>query len=148
MAPLIELAEALAELVEAFSYVRFSSAGQALGDSLRRQTEKATAYCGKRGWRLNAATYRDLGVSARRGKNALVGNLGEFLKAVRSGAVRPGSVLIVESFDRITRQGIDEGYDLVKSTLKAGVRIVTLSPEREFGVEATRSLTRGALEIQ
>jgi DNA invertase Pin-like site-specific DNA recombinase len=133
---------------EAYSYVRFSSAGQALGDSLRRQTEKATAYCERRGWKLNAATYRDLGVSARRGKNALVGNLGEFLKAVRSGAVRPGAALVVESFDRITRQGIDEGYDLVKSILKAGVRIVTLSPEREFGVEATRSLTRGALEIQ
>jgi DNA invertase Pin-like site-specific DNA recombinase len=134
--------------VEAYSYVRFSSPGQALGDSLRRQTEKAIAYCEKRGWRLNAATYRDLGVSARRGKNALVGNLGEFLKAVQSGAVRPDSVLIVESFDRITRQGIDEGYDLVKSILKAGVRIVTLCPEREFGVEATKSLTRGALEIQ
>jgi DNA invertase Pin-like site-specific DNA recombinase len=133
---------------QAYSYVRFSSAGQALGDSLRRQTERAVAYCERRGWNLNAATYRDLGVSARRGKNALVGNLGEFLKAVRSGAVRTGSVLIVESFDRITRQGIDEGYDLVKSILKAGVRIVTLSPEREFGVEATKSLTRGALEIQ
>jgi hypothetical protein len=32
--------------------------------------------------------------------------------------------------------------------LKAGVRIVTLSPEREFDTEATRGLTKGALEIQ
>src|SRR5262249_61557761 len=73
---------------------------------------------------------------------------GVFLAAVRRGTVLPGSVLLVESFDRISRQGIDEGYDIIKQILKAGVRIVTLSPEREFDVSATKSLSRGALEIQ
>jgi DNA invertase Pin-like site-specific DNA recombinase len=91
---------------------------------------------------------RDLGVSAFRGSNAAVGNFRTFLDAVKSGRVREGSVLVVESFDRISRQGIDEGYDLIKGILKAGVRIVTLSPEREFDRDATKSLSRGALEIQ
>jgi hypothetical protein len=36
----------------------------------------------------------------------------------------------------------------VKRILKAGITIVTLSPEREFDVSATKSLTKGALEIQ
>jgi DNA invertase Pin-like site-specific DNA recombinase len=132
----------------AYSYVRFSTPAQAEGDSLNRQTALAEAYCRRRGWTLSRDSYKDLGVSARKGKNALVGNLGEFLKAVRSGAVRPGSVLIVESIDRISRQGIDEGYDLIKSILKAGILLVTLSPEREFDVSATKSLSKGALEIQ
>jgi DNA invertase Pin-like site-specific DNA recombinase len=132
-----------------YSYVRFSSKKQEQGDSRRRQTDgRAEAYCKKRGWRLSGQTYEDLGVSAFRGKNALVGNLGEFLRAIREGSVRPGSALIVESLDRITRQGIDEGYDLIKQILKADVRIVTLSPEREFDRDATRSLSKGALEIQ
>jgi DNA invertase Pin-like site-specific DNA recombinase len=60
---------------------------------------------------------------------------------VKNGTVPAGSVLVVESFDRISRQGIDEGYDLIKSILKAGVRIVTLAPEREFDRDATKSLS-------
>src|SRR5262249_9722328 len=40
---------------------------------------------------------------------------------------------IVESVDRISRQGIDLGYDLLKQILRAGVRIVTLVPLREYG---------------
>lgn len=133
----------------AYSYIRFSTPEQAKGDSLRRQTELAENYCKRKGWKLDTTlTLRDLGVSAFRGDNALVGNLGEFLKAVKRGTVLPGSVLIVESIDRISRQGIDEGYDLIKGILKAGIHLVTLSPEREFDVEATKSLSKGALEIQ
>jgi DNA invertase Pin-like site-specific DNA recombinase len=135
-------------IVLAYSYIRFSNLAQADGDSLRRQIELAEAYCRRRGWALSEATYRDLGVSAFKGKNALVGNLGEFLKAVESGAVKPGSALIVESLDRISRQGIDEGYDLIKRILKAGIILVTLLPERAFDVSATKSLSKGALEIQ
>lgn len=136
----------------AFSYLRFSSKKQEKGDSLRRQTklfeEKGTEFCKRRGWTLSQKNYKDLGVSAFRGKNALIGNLGEFLKVVEAGTVPQGSALIVESIDRISRQGIDEGYDLVKKILKAGIILVTLSPEREFDVSATKSLSKGALEIQ
>jgi DNA invertase Pin-like site-specific DNA recombinase len=133
----------------AYSYIRFSTPAQAEGDSLRRQTQLAEDYCRRRGWKLDAAlTLRDLGVSAFRGDNALVGNLGVFLDAVKRGTVLAGSALIVESVDRISRQGIDEGYDLCKRILKAGVHIVTLCPERDFGPEAVKSLSKGALELQ
>jgi DNA invertase Pin-like site-specific DNA recombinase len=136
-------------MVEAFSYVRFSHPSQSQGNSLERQIEKAAEYSRRRGFTLDTSlTLHDLGVSAFRGKNAAVGNFRTFLDAVTTGKVSPGSVLIVESFDRISRQGIDEGYDLIKSILKAGIRIVTLSPEREFDRDATKSLSKGALEIQ
>jgi hypothetical protein len=87
-------------------------------------------------------------VSAFHGDNALVGNLGVFLQAIRDNKVLSGSALIVESVDRISRQGIDVGYDLCKSILKAGIHIITLSPERDFGPEAVKGLTKGALELQ
>src|SRR5215813_5101953 len=129
--------------VIAYSYVRFSHPDQAAGDSERRQDERALDICKRRGWTLDTSlSLRDQGVSAFRGKNALTGNLGVFLQAVKRGTVKPGSVLIVESFDRLSRQGIDEGYEVVKRILKAGVIIMTLSPEREFDVSATKSLTK------
>jgi DNA invertase Pin-like site-specific DNA recombinase len=135
--------------VTAFSYVRFSTPAQAEGDSLRRQTEQARAYCERMGWTLDTTlTLRDLGVSAFRGRNAAVGAFRVFLDAVKSGRVAPGSALIVESIDRISREGIDQGYDTVKGILKSGVLLVTLCPERLFDVSATKSLSKGALEIQ
>jgi DNA invertase Pin-like site-specific DNA recombinase len=76
-----------------------------------------------------------------------VGNLSAFLDAMKAGKVEPGSALIVESVDRISRQGIDEGYDLCKRILKAGVRLVTLSPEREYDAGAVKKLSAGALEL-
>jgi DNA invertase Pin-like site-specific DNA recombinase len=129
--------------------VRFSSSKQENGDSVRRQDDLATRYCERHGLILDTRlNLRDLGVSAFKGRNALVGNFKGFLDAIKADKVGKGSVLLVESFDRISRQGIDEGYDIVKRILRAGVRIVTLSPEREYGIDATKGLSRGALEIQ
>src|SRR5262245_33949436 len=133
----------------AYSYIRWSHPDQAQGHTLQRQTDLAVAYCKRKGWTLDEnLSLRDLGVSAFRGNNALIGNLGVFLDAIKRGTVKPGSALICESIDRISRQGIDEGYDIIKRILKAGVLLVTLSPEREFDVSATKSLTKGSLEIQ
>jgi DNA invertase Pin-like site-specific DNA recombinase len=90
----------------AFSDVRFSHPSQLEGDSPRRQTERTADYCSRNGLTLDTSlTLRDLGVSAFRGKNAAVGNFRTFLDAIKTGKVAPGSVLIVESFDRISRQG-------------------------------------------
>src|SRR5262245_49706207 len=121
----------------AYSYVRFSTPEQSKGGSLKRQMALSLAYCKRKGLALDdSLTLHDLGVSAFRGDNATQGHLAAFLEAVRIGRVPAGSVLIVESVDRISRQGIDEGYDLCKKILKSGVYIVTLEPEREYGPDA------------
>src|SRR4051794_2488645 len=97
----------------AFSYVRFSTPEQSKGGSLKRQMGLSLAYCKRKGLTLDESfTLHDLGVSAFRGTNAEQGHLAAFLEAVRIGRVPAGSFLIVESVDRISRQGIDEGYDL------------------------------------
>lgn len=138
----------MASPVTAYSYIRFSTPEQHKGDSLRRQSDLAAAYCERKGWTLDASlNLQDFGVSAWKGQNAQQGELAGFLKAIDQGKVLPGSALIVESVDRISRQGIDEGYDLCKRILKAGVHIITLSPERDFGPETVKGLTKGALEL-
>src|SRR5919202_870899 len=90
---------------KAFSYLRFSTPEQMKGDSFRRQAVLAQEYASRHGLDLDTdLTFRDLGVSAFRGKNAETGRLGDFLQAVADGLVPPGSFLLVESLDRISRQ--------------------------------------------
>ncbi|MCE9560760.1 MAG: recombinase family protein [Planctomycetes bacterium] len=53
----------------AFSYVRFSTPSQTQGDSLRRQTEQAAAYCARNNLTLDTSlTLKDLGVCIPRGQ--------------------------------------------------------------------------------
>lgn len=135
------------EKVVAYSYVRYSFKRQEEGDSVRRQTDRAAAVARREGWHLDDSLRADRGVSAFRGKNALVGHLASFLADIEAGKVRPGSVLIVESVDRLSRQGAKEGWDLCRKILDAGVRIMTLSPERLYDKDATKYLMRGMLEL-
>jgi len=125
----------------AISYLRFSSLKQSAGRSENRQTETAEAYCTRKGWTLDATVYADRGVSGLRGLNASTGRLGAFLTAITEGKVKPGDVLIVESLDRLSRQEIDEAFDLFRGILKTGVEIVTLDPERHYDKSALKSIT-------
>jgi DNA invertase Pin-like site-specific DNA recombinase len=131
----------------AYSYLRFSSKKQAKGESRRRQLEFAEAVCERRGWCLDdSLQFEDLGMSAYRGKNADVGALSGFLAATQTPRVSRGSVLIVESLDRLSREEVDEAYDLFRRIIKAGVTIVTREPEREYSQENMRGNMLSLLE--
>jgi len=117
----------------AYSYVRFSRKEQGQGDSLRRQLACTKAYCERRGLALDETLQlHDLGVSAFNGKNAAVGALAAFREAVQLARVPKGSVLIIESLDRLSRAAIDDAYELFRELLRAGIDITTLQPEREY----------------
>src|SRR3954463_6438548 len=91
----------------AYSYVRFSTPDQAKGDSLRRQTEAAAAWCERNGVRLDTSlTLPDLGTSAFRGRHHRDDRhaLGAFIRLAESGRVPEGSYLIIERLDRLTRE--------------------------------------------
>ncbi|GHE69011.1 hypothetical protein GCM10019059_30840 [Camelimonas fluminis] len=92
------------ERPKAYSYLRFSTPEQAKGDSFRRQTALAQEYAVRHGLELADLTFHDLGVSAFRGANAETGRLGDFKRAVEDELVQPGSYLLVESLDRVSRQ--------------------------------------------
>lgn len=120
---------------KAYSYVRFSTGDQIKGDSQRRQTEAAEAWCRKNGVTL-VTQYSDLGVSAFRGKNAETGSLGRFLAMVRSGRIEAGSYLVVESLDRVSRNSIMEAFDVFRDIIKAGIKLVTLSDNQIYDKES------------
>src|SRR5262245_53950873 len=115
-----------------YSYCRFSTPEQARGDSLRRQSEKAAAWCERHNVRLDTATtLRDLGRSAFTGKhrqNPDRNALAAFLKLVEDKRVAAGSYLIVESLDRLTREHIRPALTLLLNLIEAGVRVVQLIP--------------------
>lgn len=119
--------------VKAYSYLRCSTPEQMQGDSFRRQIALAEAYALKRGWELDRTlTLQDVGVSAFRGRNAVEGNLGRFLEHVRTGEVARGSVLLVESLDRLSRQEVARAQLAFLNLLDSGVTVVTLLDDQEY----------------
>ena len=116
-----------------YSYTRFSSGKQRHGDSIRRQVEAVEKWAKNAPGGLSLDTsLRDEGVPGYMGRNAKVGALARFLKAIEEGLVAPGSVLVVENLDRLSRNEPLEGLDLLKTIIKAGVEIVTLHDNRRY----------------
>src|SRR5262245_14751203 len=112
----------------AYSYIRFSSKKQEEGDSIRRQTELTADWARRNRMHLDTSLAPDRGLSAFRGKNRDLGALGEFLRLVERGTVLPGSHLVVESLDRLTREEIQPALLLILSLLQKGIRVVQLKP--------------------
>lgn len=129
----------MTETEKVYSYLRFSTPEQAKGDSLRRQTELAEKWAAENGMVLDTElTMRDLGVSAFRGDNAKRGALGLFRRAVEDGLVPPGSVLLVENLDRLSRQTAWDAMLIFQSIINEGVDIVTLSNGKRWSKEDMR----------
>ena len=128
----------------AISYIRWSSPEQAKGDSLRRQLSATKAYCTKHGLILDEE-FRDEGISGFSGRNAETGALSRFLASVKSGQVPNGSVLIVESLDRLSRDEILPAFNIFLSLLMAGIKLVTLGDGREYTYE---SVNKNPMELQ
>lgn len=112
---------------KAYSYVRMSTETQLQGDSLRRQNEASKRYAEAHDLQLVADTdLQDIGVSAYSGDNVIHGKFGRFLEAVRAGQIEKGSYLLVESFDRISRQTPLTALESFKAIVEAGLVLVTL----------------------
>jgi len=119
----------------AYSYVRFSTVKQELGDSLRRQVEMADEYCAKHGLVLHPVSYRDLGVSAFKRKNLEKGALAAFIEAVHAGKIAKGSFLVIEQFDRLSRADTNKALRLLLDLVDAGIKVVTLVDEKVWDSE-------------
>ncbi|WP_312911250.1 recombinase family protein [Stutzerimonas nitrititolerans] len=115
---------------KAYSYVRFSSPEQARGDSRRRQSKAAMEYAAKHGLELIKDadySFSDFGVSAYRGDNVnrVTSSLGRFYEYVKTGKIEPGSYLLVESLDRLSREQVTEALRRFLDLLDAGIIVVT-----------------------
>ena len=141
--------------MKAFSYSRFSTAEQSTGDSERRQSEDAKAYAEEHGYALESIGV-DRGISAFRGKNIEEGVIGDFIKRVESRKIPAGSVLLLESPDRFSRQLFSTCWPHFQRILSGGVEIHflfirrVLKPNHSFvdllqiGVEIDRGNSESA----
>ena len=124
---------------KAYSYLRFSTPEQMRGDSFRRQTQLAKQYAASHKLQLDdKLTFDDLGVSAFRGANVEVGQLGAFLEAVNTGVVESNSFLLVESLDRVSRDTAYDAQLTLQNIINTGVTVVTLLDGKEYSRESVR----------
>ncbi|MCX7206537.1 MAG: recombinase family protein [Proteobacteria bacterium] len=125
--------------VKVYSYLRFSSPKQAAGTSAARQKAYAAAWAAERGLALDESlSLRDEGLSAFHGAHVKTGALGAFLRAIEAGLIAPGSVLIVEQLDRLSREQAIQAQAQFASIISAGVRVVTVADGREYSQETLR----------
>jgi hypothetical protein len=116
-----------------YSYVRMSTNIQLKGDSLRRQLDQSRDFAERNGIEfVEGFTLHDIGVSAFKGANITGGALGTFLEAVNVGKIEPGSYLLVESLDRISRQDIMPSLTIFMDLVKAGINLVTLADNHVY----------------
>lgn len=142
------MADTTISSVKVYSYRRFSSGRQASGHSLERQTESARRWCKERGYQLDEGlALADLGVSAYSGDNVARGALSGFLAAAESGRIPKGSILLVESLDRLSRAAIPEAVGLLTSIVRAGVRVVSLIDGHEWNERTIEDSTSFLLSV-
>ncbi|MHA7114882.1 recombinase family protein [Pseudomonas promysalinigenes] len=120
----------------AYSYIRFSTPEQAKGDSYRRQRAAAESYCLKNDLELvknEDYLFFDRGRSAFKGKHlGDSGQLARFLKYVEDGTVEPGSILIIESLDRLSREHIRDALPRFLDILKLDIQIYSASEDKLY----------------
>ncbi|MEN4945011.1 recombinase family protein [Pseudomonas proteolytica] len=121
---------------KAYSYIRFSTPEQANGDSYRRQRAAAETYCMQNGLELVRSEdyfFFDSGRSAFKGKHLDdTGQLARFLSFVKDGTIEPGSLLIVESLDRLSREHVREALPRFLDILNNDIQIYTAADNKLY----------------
>jgi DNA invertase Pin-like site-specific DNA recombinase len=117
----------------AYSYIRLSTEPQTRGHGRQRQLEQSAAYAEKHGLRLadDGEPFEDV-MSAFRGAHLRQGKFGRFVERAKSGHIRAGSYLLVESLDRISREELRKSLRVFLDILDAGINLVTLQDEQVY----------------
>ena len=131
---------------QAYISVRFSTPQQEKGDSKDRQLRDCRAFCERNGWEVEEVI-EDLGRSAWTGANLSVGNLGKFAERVRAGEVPPGSILVVEKLDRLSRQAPRITQRWMEDLCALGLRIATVAGSRVYDDASLRANPMESFEI-
>ena len=120
----------------AYSYIRFSHPAQSLGRSQARQLEACELYCEEHGLTLAQGEdhrFLDAGVSGWKGDHlGEKGQLTRFISLVEDGTIKPGSVLIVESLDRLSREEVGKALNTFLNLLGQDIDIVTLTDQKVY----------------
>ncbi|MCC4854833.1 recombinase family protein [Vibrio lentus] len=120
-------------LAQVYSYKRFSSVEQKKGNSLERQNNYAIEIAKKYKLKLNEdLDMTDEALLAFHDEHVSKGVLGTFIKAVQDGAVASGSILIVESLDRLSRQLPLQAQMQFNDLLEIDITIITATDSQVY----------------
>lgn len=113
-------------------YYRFSDAKQSTGNSIERQMQTITDFAARRGWGQIDEWQCGEAESAWTGANRSAGSdLGQFEAEAKLG-IHTGKRFIVERLDRLSRQGYDATYALVRMLTDNGVEVATVDGDRVY----------------
>jgi DNA invertase Pin-like site-specific DNA recombinase len=125
---------------QVYSYIRFSSIKQRAGTSIERQLDYAKRWAVEHGMALDESlTMRDEGLSAFHGRHVKQGALGVFLDAVQAGRIPPGSVLIVEGLDRLSRAEPILAQAQLAQIINADITVVTAADGKQYHRESLKA---------
>lgn len=126
--------------VRLYSYLRFSDPRQKQGGSIDRQYSYAKKYAKKHGYIFDKSlSLKDEGLSAYHQKNITKGALGTFYRAIEEGLVAPGSVLIVEDLDRLSRANPRKALAQFLNIINCGITLITANDEKTYSEESIDS---------
>jgi DNA invertase Pin-like site-specific DNA recombinase len=115
---------------------------------VERQVQLGRQWAETNGYRYAADSFEDLGVSAYTGANLQEGSdLARFLRAVKDGEIERGSVLLIERFDRFSRQKRRVAQRLLEDIITAGVDVVTTHNGKRYTEEMIDNELGATLEI-
>src|SRR5262245_19135902 len=120
-------------------YVRISDPDQRKGGGLDRQTNADVAsFADRFGFTPSGEVWEDDGVSAWEGMNATPEHqLGRYLGLVRQGGRRPGDCLLLENWDRLSRQNIWAAIGLVNDLRQLGIHVGRLDRGKLLRYDST-----------
>ncbi|HMF14908.1 MAG TPA: recombinase family protein, partial [Gemmataceae bacterium] len=87
----------------AISYTRFSSPKQAHGDSENRQERDFRDFCQRHNLTPLREIFADRGLSGYKDEHRKKGRLGQLIGMAKDGRFEPGTVIVVEAWDRLGR---------------------------------------------
>ena len=128
------------------SYSRFSDPKQAKGDSEDRQADMFRAFCLRHNLTPVHEIFADRGRSGYKDEHRKKGRLGQLVAMAKEGGrFEPGTVIVVEAWDRLGRLRPDKQTELVAELLRTGVsigvcRLDDIFTEDDFGTHKWTTL--------
>jgi len=121
---------------QVYLYIRFSRKTQEEGDSERRQLECAYRAAERYNLTINEDfIMTDRGFSAFKAAHIRKGALGGFLEAVKEESVTKGSILIVESLDRLSREAPFYAQMQFSSLINDEITIITANDNKIYNLQ-------------
>jgi DNA invertase Pin-like site-specific DNA recombinase len=127
------------------SYARFSDPKQGKGDSEDRQDRDYRDFCQRHNLTPLTEVFLDRGRSGYKDEHRKKGRLGVLIQYAKEGRFEPGSVIVIEAWDRLGRLRPDKQTALVAELLQTGVdigicRLNDVFTESDFGTHKWTTL--------